>query len=167
MQSSKFGCIIKCVSQEAKENLAKDRIDGKDFVSKQTSHGNQLEPDDIPTYENMFHVKVTKCGIVVSADKPYLGSSPDGLVGDDTVVEIKCPYSARNMLVTPQTVPYLKQHGTELKLDSKHDYYAQMKAQMWVTERNMCHFVVHTFKDTKVCLIPVDNSFIQIMFGLL
>ncbi|KAI0208091.1 hypothetical protein LSAT2_007237, partial [Lamellibrachia satsuma] len=77
------------------ENLAKDMIDGKDFVSKQTSHGNQLEPEAISTYENMFHVKVTKCGIVVSADKPYLGSSPDGLVGDDTVLEVKCPYSAR------------------------------------------------------------------------
>ena len=38
---------------------------------------------------------------------------------------------------------------------------------MWVTERNMCHFVVHTFKDTKVCLIPVDNSFIQIMLQCL
>lgn len=167
MQSSRFGRIMKCVSQEAKENLAKDMIDGKDFVSKQTSHGNQLEPEAISRYENMFHVKVTKCGIVVSVDKPYLGSSPDGLVGDDTVVEVKCPYSARNMLVTPQTVPYLKQHGTELKLDSKHDYYAQVQAQMWVTERSMCHFVVHTFKDTKVCMVPVDNSFIQIMLQCL
>ena len=139
---------------------------GKDFVSKQTSHRNQLEPEAISTYKNMFHVKVTKF-CIVSADKPYLGSSPDGLVGDDTVVEVKCPYSARNMLVTPQTVPYLKQHGTELKLDSKHDYYAQVQAHMWVTERNMSHFVVHTFKDTKVCLIPVDNSFIQIMLQCL
>ena len=63
MQSSKFGRIMKCVSQQAKENLAKDMIDGKDFVSIQTSHGNQLEPEAISTYENMFHVKVTKCCI--------------------------------------------------------------------------------------------------------
>ena len=68
------------------------------------------------------HVKVTKCDIVVSVDKPYLGSSPDGPVGDDTVVEVKYPYIARNILITLQTVPHLKQHGTELKLDPKHDY---------------------------------------------
>ncbi|XP_014675869.1 PREDICTED: uncharacterized protein LOC106815860 [Priapulus caudatus] len=167
MQSSRFGVIIKCVSQHAKERIAREMIDGNEFVSRATSHGNRLEPDAITCYEQLCDVKVQKCGLVISIDKPYLASSPDGLVNEDTVLEVKCPYCARNMLITPHTVPYLIQDGSEMRLNPNHQYYAQVQAQMYMTGRTKCHFVVHTFKDTKVCNVPVDNVFIQDMLRTL
>ena len=37
-----------------------------------------------------------ECGFIVHPDIPWLGASPDGLIGDDTVLEIKAPWKYRN-----------------------------------------------------------------------
>ena len=164
MQSSMFGRIKKTVSVEAKSNLANELIDGRDFKSKYTSHGQQYEPVAIQSYEESKGCTVKPCGIVVCMDKPYLGSTPDGLVGDDIVLEVKCPYTARNKAISPETVPYLSNNGVNLQLDKKHDYYAQVQGQMYATGRKMCHFVVHTLlPDTKIVDIPYDNDFTTLM----
>ncbi|GFY45684.1 yqaJ domain-containing protein [Trichonephila inaurata madagascariensis] len=39
---------------------------------------------------------VKKCGLFVDPENPYLCTSPDGLIGSDGLIEIKCPYSAKN-----------------------------------------------------------------------
>ena len=43
---------------------------------------------------------VAPCGFFISVDSPYLGASPDGLASCTChglgIVEVKCPYSARN-----------------------------------------------------------------------
>ena len=57
----------------------------------------------------------------------WLGASPDGLVGDSGLVEIKCPYGQRE-----KNPP---------KFKSVHDqphYYAQAQIQMVCTGRNWC-----------------------------
>lgn len=38
--------------------------------------------------------------IFIDPDLPFLGARPDGLVDKDKVIEIKCPYSAREMTMT-------------------------------------------------------------------
>jgi putative phage-type endonuclease len=57
-----------------------------------------------------------------------IGISPDGLVGDDGLVEIKCP----------NTTTQLKR---ALSTDYSADYKAQIQMQLWVTERKWCDFV--------------------------
>ncbi|GFV27600.1 hypothetical protein TNCV_2522851 [Trichonephila clavipes] len=42
-----------------------------------------------------YSTEVKICGLFVDKDKPFLCASPDGLVGDDGLIENKCPYSAR------------------------------------------------------------------------
>ena len=34
---------------------------------------------------------VEPCGLFVDTSKPFLAASPDGVVGQDAVVEVKCP----------------------------------------------------------------------------
>ena len=34
---------------------------------------------------------VEPCGLFVDTNKPFLAASPDGVVGRDAVVEVKCP----------------------------------------------------------------------------
>lgn len=46
-----------------------------------------------------MNIKIEKCGLFLDKKHPYLGASPDGLVGEDVCVEVKCPYSARDMTV--------------------------------------------------------------------
>jgi hypothetical protein len=42
-------------------------------------------------YEKENQVKVVDVGFAYLAEYPKLGVSPDGLVGDDGMIEIKCP----------------------------------------------------------------------------
>lgn len=57
-----------------------------------------------------------------------IGISPDGMVGDDGLLEIKCP----------TTITQLKR---ALSDDYAKDYYTQIQCQLWVTERQWCDFV--------------------------
>lgn len=60
------------------------------------NHGKRHEEDAILQLENQLEVDIKKCGLFVDEDFPYLGASPDGLIGDDTIIEIKCPFSSFN-----------------------------------------------------------------------
>ena len=59
----------------------------------------------------------------------WLGASPDGYIGDDALIEIKCPYGIRN-----EPEPQFKS-----LFDQEH-YYAQVQIQLFVTGRERCHF---------------------------
>ena len=56
----------------------------------------------------------------------FLGYSPDGL-GDDFLVEIKCPYYAKNFLSNVMDIPA--------------NYMRQMQYGMWICEKPQCLFV--------------------------
>tara|TARA_R110002153_G_scaffold233231_1_gene386626 strand:- start:963 stop:1580 length:618 start_codon:yes stop_codon:yes gene_type:complete len=58
----------------------------------------------------------------------FIGVSPDGLVGDDGLIEIKCP----------NTTTQLKR---ALSDNYSKDYKAQIQMQLWVSERDWCDFV--------------------------
>ncbi|EFA13516.1 hypothetical protein TcasGA2_TC010488 [Tribolium castaneum] len=47
-------------------------------------------------FEQITGIKVDSCGFFVDKEKKFLGATPDGLVGSNAIVEIKCPFSARN-----------------------------------------------------------------------
>ena len=49
------------------------------------------EPMAIEQYEAMTGNTVTRVGMIQSEREPMLTVSPDGLVGDDGAVEVKCP----------------------------------------------------------------------------
>jgi hypothetical protein len=38
-------------------------------------------------------------GICVSLDYPYLAASPDGIIDDDNLIEVKCPYVASELFM--------------------------------------------------------------------
>lgn len=70
--------------------------------------------------------------IVEAGFVPYLawsGVSPDGYIGDDGLIEIKCPFGKR------------KDEAPEFKsISDQPHYYAQVQWQMFVTERKWCDF---------------------------
>ncbi len=42
------------------------------------------------------------CGLFVDPDQPCLCSSPHGLIGENGLLEIKCPWSVERLKLTPQ-----------------------------------------------------------------
>lgn len=69
-------------------------------------------------YHDSFIVE--ECGLRISNKFPHLGASPDGIISCDCcgvgVIEIKCPYSARN---DPNLTAYIKKKGSPVKIDDQ------------------------------------------------
>ena len=85
----------------------------------------------------------------------WFGCSPDGLVGDDGLIEIKCPNSPT--------------HWSYIKADEPpNKYVIQMQAQMAVTGRKWCDFVsfdprMPERSQLYIKRVPRDGEFILFM----
>lgn len=98
------------------------------FTNAAMAHGTETEPQARATYTLTTGRDVQETGFVDHPSIPMAGASPDGLVGDDGLVEIKCPGSATHIATL---------RGAEI--DGK--YLKQMQWQMACTERAWCDFV--------------------------
>ena len=79
-------------------------------------------------YEAARDVLVDELGFVIHPTIAMAGASPDGLVGEFGLVEIKCPNTATHIdTLLTQTVPT--------------KYITQMQWQMACTQRQWCDFV--------------------------
>lgn len=97
--------------------------------------GREQEPFARIAYEEMAHCKVVQTGFLDHPTIPNSGASPDGLVGDDGLVEIKCPESFTHInYLLAGVVPC--------------DYKPQMVWQMLVTGRPWCDFVSYDSRFT-------------------
>lgn len=107
------------------------RLTGKreaGFTSAAMLRGTELEPTARACYEAESGLLVVECGFVLHPDIEGLGASPDGLVGDDGLCEIKCPNTATHIEFIRTGKP-------------KAEYQWQMLCQMACTGRQWCDFV--------------------------
>lgn len=88
-----------------------------------TERGHELEDDARADYEFLRGVTVELTGFVTNHGA---GCSPDGLVGDDGLHEIKCLSPHRHV----SALAYHKKHG---KVPAS--YIPQLQGQLWVCER--------------------------------
>ena len=98
------------------------------FSSAAMQRGTELEPMARGMYEGERGVLVMECGFVDHPEIAGCGASPDGLVGDDGLIEIKCPNTA-------QHVEFLRFK------EIPSPYQMQMMLQMMCTGRQWCDFV--------------------------
>ena len=97
------------------------------FEDKAMKWGTETEPQARSMYEiNNNFVDVKEVAFVEHNE--FIGISPDGLIGEDGLLEIKCP----------NTTTQIKR---ALSDDYSSDYKAQIQMQLWVTERKWCDFV--------------------------
>ncbi len=96
------------------------------YLTDSVDHGVEYEDSAIQAYEYASDNSVERVGFVKCHD--LLGVSPDGFVGQDGIVEVKCPDSNTHVgYILDDVVP------------SKYLY--QMLFQMMVTGRSWCDFV--------------------------
>lgn len=80
--------------------LACERLTGKpaeSFHSKDMDRGNEIEPQARAAYAFMRDVDVTQVGLIMHPTISEAAASPDGLVGDDGLVEFKSPKMATHI----------------------------------------------------------------------
>ena len=98
------------------------------FVSYDMQRGIELEPLAFAKFQELKEpefLQVETCGFFNFGE--CAGASPDGLVGDYAILEIKCP--------KPST--FFKLVATN---EIKDQYLYQMQLQMMATNRNKAHF---------------------------
>lgn len=85
-----------------------------------------------------------------------LGASPDGLVGDDSVLEWKCPYTHGNETsleaVKHKDLCLGSKYG-QYALKTSHAYWDHVQCQMFLAKTKYCYFTVWTTKDAVICNI--------------
>jgi putative phage-type endonuclease len=98
------------------------------YTSAEMQRGIDLEPIARAHYEAFRGVLVTEVGFVLHPTIKGFGASPDGLVGEDGLVEIKCPNISTHI-------------GYWMQDEPPSEYIDQMLAQLACTGRKWCDFV--------------------------
>ena len=81
--------------------------------------------------------------LFIHPDYPYLAATPDGLLGEDVVVEVKCPFTGRNEIIEPEPMfSFLETKASGTALKRSHSYFDQVQGQMFIAKRLPCDFVV-------------------------
>jgi putative phage-type endonuclease len=98
------------------------------YVSQEMKWGNDQEPFARAAYELQHDVLVETCGFILHSGIDRFGASPDGLVGDDGLIQIKCPNTATHLSwLMSGVIPV--------------EHMPQMLAEMSCTQRAWCDFV--------------------------
>lgn len=109
--------------------LLAERLSGmpqETYCNSAMQWGIDTEPQAKEAYEADTLTAIQEVGFIELSD--FVGCSPDGLVGDDGLVEIKCPNTTTH-------IQYL--------LDNRMppEYIDQVQTQLWVCNRVWCDFV--------------------------
>lgn len=92
-----------------------------------TRRGHRLEPEAKEIYSKLF-TPVENVGFVINDKFPYCGVSPDGLVGENGLVEVKAFNEKRHLDVYQNLDPHI---------------IAQTQYQLFVTEREWVDLVLY------------------------
>lgn len=134
---SKYGDIVartKSGYSASRKNyvaeLAVERLTGRStevFVTSAMQWGTDNEPVARLNYELVTGRHAEETGFWLH-DELETGASPDGLIDDDGLLEIKCPNTATHI-------------DTLFRNKLPYQYQAQVQGQMWITGRKWCDFV--------------------------
>lgn len=109
--------------------LLSERMTGErmeTYSAKWMDEGSEKEPLAREYYEGLNGVTVEQVGLVVLGDD--IGASPDGLIGTDGTLEIKCPFPNTHLgYILDDKLPAV--------------YKPQVQGGLWITERQWCDFV--------------------------
>ncbi len=148
--SSNFDRIVNIDGKQSKQRekylylLAGERILGRPeetYKNEIMQRGNEIEAEARQLYELITGQNVAQVGLCVANG---YGASPDGLVGEDGLLEIKCPILSTHIF-------YL------LKGMLPTDYFQQIQGQLLVTGRKWVDFMSY-YPALKPLIIRVEPN---------
>lgn len=123
-------------------------------ATKFMERGTEMEAESVGWYAFEKGVEPVKVGFCLR-DDGKAGCSPDRLVGDDGLAEIKVPAIETHMAYVLSERELVK------------EYNIQVQGQLWVTERKWCDLVSYNPDLPKVCVrVERDGDFIESLAGL-
>lgn len=141
--ASEFSSLVTSTGERSKtlpkyaKTLAAEMFSGRTLDAWEgnqwTERGKEMEAEAIRLYEFAQDCSVTPVGFVTT-DDDRAGCSPDGFVGDDGLVEVKC-LKAENHI---EAIVYHRKHGR-----CEPGYVQQPQGQMWISGRKWCDLIFY------------------------
>lgn len=134
-------------------------LDYKDLNTREVAWGKELEISARHAYEKKKNIEVSDCGFFEFND--HFGGSPDGLVGQDGFIEIKCPFN------TSIHVKHLRLKDENDLKKEHYEYYVQIQGNFIATGRKWCDFISYDPRcqselfALKVIRVLPDQEFIE------
>ena len=162
-----LGYIVEKVTEVTLTDDEFDNLPNLDVAAM--NWGNMHEPYAVELYEKTTHNQVFSAKRLDTDEQEFFevkgfdaGATPDGLVGDDGILEIKCPYKPSN-----HSFILLNNTASDIK-KNRHEYYIQMQTALWATGRKWCDFVSFDprfapKKQIVIVRIERDNDFIKLL----
>lgn len=131
LTASNFGLVCKRLAKSKWAPVVKNLLYGNAATSAML-YGEMNESAAISAFEEHTKTKVDPCGLFVDREHDFLAASPDGMVGEEAILEVKCPKSAENLTIGEAIGKiknfYLETNKTsgKIQLKTNHNYHYQV-----------------------------------------
>lgn len=161
LTASNFGKVVKKLEHTSCSNFVKSMLYPKSLSHVPSiCHGKEHEKIALSQLSIQEGINIQPCGLFIDANIPYLGATPDGISGDNLIVEVKCPITAFKMgideSIRSKKMSFWQYKQNKLEINKKHPWYIQVQGQLHVTMRDTCLFAVWSGKD-----IPLKTEYIK------
>ena len=138
-----------------------------DILGRNTVHKNSFMKDGfasdseiIQKYTACKGASVAKCGFFISEKYPFLGATPDGLVGSDGLIGVRKLHPNDNKSLEKALLRQIicKQKVDKLVVNDKQRYFFQVQ-QLLCTQRLWGDFVASDGKSLYIHRIKYDEDF--------
>ena len=110
-----------------------------------TRYGTANEPNGILAYSAHTGNMVQNTGLHVHKDTDWLAGSPDGVIGEEGLLEVKCPY-------------WPKKDGSRVHKEIPTYYYMQMNMCMECADREWCDYMCWSPQGYKIYRVTRDRE---------
>lgn len=145
---SRIGAILGLSPYQSRDDVLRDMVRGFHGLASEfsgniaTEYGTKNEATAVATFELTTGLDVAETGFHAYED--WAGASPDGLIGSDAVLEVKCPFKAIKKTLAEQ--PH---------------YYAQLQWEMLCTGRKKAYFYQWQPDDDTLNIVHQDKDWLD------
>lgn len=151
LTASNLGAALGQVSYTSRAVALRRALGTDEFKGNvATEHGTNNEMNGIVDYQIMTGNLVEPTGLWIHPHHTWLAGSPDGLVGEEGMVEIKCPF-------------YMRKDGGRLHKAVPGHYWLQVNALLEITGRKWCDYVCWAPEGMCVYRIHADPHSFQFL----
>ena len=163
LTASNFGQVCRRRADTLCANAVKSIVYPKIISAPAVEYGKECENIAREELKKQY-TDIAECGFFIDSCIAFLGASPDGIIGQEGILEIKCPKSAENF--TPEEaieqVPAVRRmftRNTGISMSKTHHYFYQVQGQLHITDRKYCIFCLWTPKGLKSIKVERDDAF--------
>ena len=146
---SQAGAILGLSPFMSREDVMQEWLHGSTFTGNAATEYGTFHEDyalaDL-CLETSEHIEKNE-EFFIHPDWTWLGATPDGFIGTDAVVEIKCPFNLRD-----------KEEPDFKSINDMPHYYAQIQIEMFCTGRKRCYFYQWTRTHSQLEIVDFDQQ---------